>query len=89
MFFSQPCNLPENIKKYLEYFDKREINCGILAYRVCDFSTDVDIFINNFDFNEKLFLVYDNKIKIISNVKLYKSANVYIKIWCNCKQWNT
>jgi len=89
MFISQPCyhavyrKILRNIWNFSKRMKLTIILSGVnIAYRA-DFY--VDIFINNFNFNEKLFLQSDNEIKIIPNVNYI----VYIKIWCDCKQWNS
>lgn len=73
MSISTPCSIPKIIQKYLDFFEKNEINvCISGGYSVylagfCHCYTDVDIFINNFNFNEKLFRDFDNQIEVVPN----------------------
>lgn len=72
MFASQVCELPGSINKYLQFFKNNEINCcisgGYTVYRIgfSNYYTDVDIFVNSFNFDEKLFLEsHDNIIELV------------------------
>lgn len=84
MLLTLPCCLPKDIKKYVEFFKRSEINfCIAGGYPVfcaglTDCYRDVDIFVSDLNFNEQFFLAFDNKIEVVSyeNDKFEEYDNV-------------
>lgn len=71
-----PCHLPINLKKYLEFFQENKTNfCisgGYSVYRAgfTHSFNDIDIFINDFNFDEDSFLKVDTSIETIPYTEL-------------------
>lgn len=83
-FLSHPCNVPECFKKYFEFFEKNGINfCisgGYAVYRAgfCHSYNDVDIFVDDDQFDEESFLELDHGIHEIPCDE-YINVNHFLK----------
>lgn len=85
MFVSLPCSVPKCFETFLEFFEKNDINfCisgGYAAFRAgfCNSYSDVDIFIDDYNFNEKIFLELDRGIQVIPNENYVNVAQLLKK----------
>ncbi|KAG4080722.1 hypothetical protein HA402_013252 [Bradysia odoriphaga] len=84
MLVSLPSSVPDAFEKYINFFENNEINFsisgGYAVFRAgfCNCYTDVDIFIDDYNFNEKSFLELDSYIQVIPNED-YVNMNRFLK----------